>query len=89
MKTNEEILADLAKSIDECAAVLANPTASRKTLMDSSDKVLGLVSTCNILIQSRKFTDEDLKTFKVLYTSATNVSGKTIRFAGLMKWEGA
>ena len=89
MRTNEEILADLAKSIDDCASVLANPTASRRSLMDSSDKVLGLVSTCNILIQGRKFTDDDLKVFKVHYANATKISGRAIRFAGLMKWEGA
>jgi hypothetical protein len=89
METNEQLLARLAQSIDDCANTLANPTSTRKTLMSANDKVLGIVSACNLLVQGRKFTDDETRQFHYQYDRSANICGRTRRFASLMKWEDA
>lgn len=83
MDTNEQLLNKLIASIDECASTLANPKANRGELIAANDKVLGIVSTCNITLKS--FSEDERKRFEVLYEKATNICGRTRRFASLLK----
>lgn len=83
MDTNEQLLNRLTASIDECGNTLANPKSNRIELLAANDKVLGIVSTCNLSLKT--FNDSERVRFEGLYEKATQICGRTRRFAALLK----
>lgn len=80
---NAKLISSLAASILNCSATLANPMSRRGELIAANDKVLGLVSSCNLSLKN--FTPEERKQFDELYEKATQVCGRTRRLAAIVK----
>ena len=77
------LINSLSDSIADCPITLANPMSKRGELIAANDKVLGLVSTCNLSLA--KFSPEERKKFEELYEKATSICGRTRRLAAIVK----
>lgn len=87
METHEQLFNKLLKSIDDCENVLTNPTSTRKSLKEYSERVFANIQICNNA--HKNFSENERKRFDIIYDRAMNIAGRATRFAALMKWEGA
>lgn len=80
---NTSLINSLTAAVTDCAITLANPMSKRGELIAANDKVLGLVSTCNLSLD--RFTPEERKQFDTLYEKATHICQRTRRLAAIVK----
>ena len=83
METTQSMLHGLTTAINQCSDQLADPTSTRKQLMDANDKVLGQVSVCNASLKD--FSEDERKSFDNLYDKATSICVRTRKFASLLR----
>jgi peroxiredoxin len=83
METNKQLIEKLLKAIVDCTDTLASPLSKKEELNAHHDKVLGLVSTCNVRLKD--FSEEERLQFDNLYDKATTIASRTRKFILLMK----
>ena len=83
METNDQLIDKLLAAITDCTTTLANPTSKKSDLLSAHDKVLGLVSSCNVAVNG--FNAEQRLKYDNLYDKATAICHRTRRFASILK----